>query len=119
MPRRTGLHEKFADLAVHGRVLVDVVELVQSRLGLLELRLGLLLLCGHLLGRLLKVLQFFEFLLCFWRQITLHTEFHVTRTEKDQYSPRTACSHRPNSRRRCPISAYTVQIDGEVSSTHR
>ena len=67
-----GLDEQFAGFLIHRRVRIEVLESVQGRPDFVELGLGLLFLCGDLLGGLLEVLEVFELLLCLRRQVTLH-----------------------------------------------
>jgi hypothetical protein len=90
-----GLDEQLADVTVHRRLLVDVVELVEGALGLLEVRLGLLFLHGDFLCGLLKTLKLFDFLLCFRRQVSLHISTVALRTDKAKLC-RSSESERPN-----------------------
>ena len=67
------LDEELADLAVHLRLALDVLQRLQGRLGLLELCLCLLFLLCDLLCRLLEVLELLYLLLGLGREVTLHT----------------------------------------------
>jgi hypothetical protein len=78
-----GLDEQLADLAVHGRLLADHVQLFEGRLGLVQLGLRLVALDGDLLSLLLKFLQLFDLLLCFRRKVSCgHTRKESARREK-------------------------------------